>query len=114
MIGAGRTASIPIKAPKGGILKNLNYIFKPSEFKLGHREGFIAAVMNNETAYILTINNINHDVIIPRHQYLGKVSISIIKGCYQALIEDKYLINRLILIKKGLTVVAALLIMPII
>ena len=53
----------------------------------------------------------DHNVIIPRHQYLEKVSISIIKGCYYAIVKDRYLINGPILIKKGLTVAAVLLIM---
>ena len=75
-------ASIPIKAPKGGILKDLDYSFELFKFKLGHGEGFAAAIMNSEIAYILTINNINYNIIIPRHQCLGKVSIFTIKGCY--------------------------------
>ena len=66
-IKAGRTASIPIKAPKGNILKDLNYIFKPSEFKLGYRGGFAAAIMKSKITYILIINNINYNIIIPRH-----------------------------------------------
>ena len=66
-IKAGRTASIPIKAPKGNILKDLNYIFKPSEFKLGYRGGFIVAIMNIEIAYIFIINNIDYNIIIPRY-----------------------------------------------
>ena len=59
--------SIPIKAPKGDILKDLNYIFKLFKFKLGHGGGFIVTVINSEITYILAINNINHNVIIPRH-----------------------------------------------
>ena len=57
--------SIPIKAPKGNILKNLNYIFKLSEFKLEYRGGFIAAIINNKIVYILIINNIDYNIIIP-------------------------------------------------
>ena len=105
--------SILIKALKGNILKNLNYIFKLLEFKLGYKEGFAAAIINNKIAYIFIINNMDYNIIIPRHQRLGKISISIIEGYYHILIEDRYLANRPILIKKGLTVIAALLIISI-
>ena len=79
---------------------------------MSYRGGFAAAIMNSEIAYILTINNIDHDIIVPRHQCLRKVSISIIEGYYYILIEDRHLANRSILIKKRLTVAAALLMMP--
>ena len=94
------------------MLKDLDYIFELSEFKLGCGGGFAVAVMNSETAYILAINNTDHDIIVLCHQCLGKAFVFTVKGCYHASVEDRYLANGPISIKKGLTVAAVLLMMP--
>ena len=67
IIKASRTVNILIKTPKDELIKKLNYIFKLSKFKLGRGKNFITAVINSEIIYILATNNINYNVVVPRH-----------------------------------------------
>ena len=111
IIKAGRTINILIKIFKGGLTKKLNYIFKLFKFKLRHSKGFIIIVINSEITYILVRNNINYNIIVPRHQRLNKAIIFNIKKNYYILIKEKYLANKLILIKKKFTIIIILLTM---
>ena len=111
IIKASRTINILIKTPKGGLIKKLNYIFKLSKFKLERGEDFIIVVINSETAYILVINNINYNIIIPHYQHFNKAIIFNVKKYNYILIKEKYLVNKLILIKKELIIVVILLTM---
>ena len=64
IIRASRTVNILIKISKSGFIKELNYIFKLSKFKLGRDKDFIIVVINSKTVYILAINNINYNIIV--------------------------------------------------
>ena len=67
IIKASRITNIPIKIFKDGLIKKLNYIFKLFKFKLGRGKDFKIIVINNKIAYILAINDINYNIVVPRH-----------------------------------------------
>ena len=56
-------------------MKELNYIFKLSEFKLERGRDYIIVVINYKIACILATNNINYNMLVLYYQRLGKAIV---------------------------------------
>ena len=62
-------------------------------------------VINYKIVYILIINNRYYNIVILYYQRLGKAITFDIKEYYYILIKERYLANKLILIKKELDII---------